>query len=191
MKDLGLDNLLFYGLLLLFAVVYLFTFPQGWLISDEYTYVNQAIAITHGETSLTFYDAITEEHVPYNFTPYSLGNSFWIALWAKLFGVKNIYLGSFFALFTGAFLLFRTVKLERSLITALGLLFVYPSLEFFSSSTMSAIPSFLLVCAFIYFLFSRKESSTKWLWLTALASFSFWVRETNIVLLGGICLIHF
>jgi len=161
MKDL--DSLLFYGLLLLFAVVYLFTFPQGWLISDEYTYVNQAIAITQGETSLSFYDKITDQNVPYNFTPYTLGNSFWISIWAKLFGVKNIYLGSFFAVFAGAFLLFRTIKLENSLVAVLGLLFVYPSLEFFSSSNMSAIPSFILICLFIYLLFSKKESSMKWL----------------------------
>ena len=191
MKNLDLDSILFYSLLLTFAVTYLFMFPMGWLISDEYTYVNQAIAISQGDTSLSFADTITKEEIPYNFTRYSLGNSFWIAIWVKLFGVKWIYLGSLFAILVGSWLLYKGLKQVGYFIPALGLIFLYPSLEFFGSSTMSAIPSFLLSCLFIYELFTKSESGWKWFWLCVLASFSFWIRETNIVLLGGICFIHF
>ena len=164
---------------------------MGWLISDEYTYVNQAIAISQGNTFLSFIDEITNEVIPYSFTRYSLGNSFWIAIWVKFFGVKYIYLGSLFAILIGSWLLYKGLKKVGYSIPALGLIFMYPSLEFFGSSTMSAIPSFLLSCLFIYGLFTKSECPWKWFWLCVLASFSFWMRETNIVLLGGICFIHF
>ena len=164
---------------------------MGWLISDEYTYVNQAIAISHGDTGLFFVDAVTNKDIAYNFTRYSLGNSFWIAFWIKLFGVKCIYLGSLFAILMGSWLLYKGLKHVGYFLPALGLIFLYPSLVFFSCSTMSAIPSFLVSGLFIYGLFTKSESGWKWFWLSVLASFSFWVRETNIVLLGGICFIHF
>lgn len=190
-KNLDLDSVLFYGLLLVFAIVYLYMFPQGWLISDEYSYVNQAIAISEGNTYLSFSEAITDQEVPYNFTPYSMGNSFWLAIWIKLFSLKNIYLGSLFAILAGTFFLYKAIKRAGYYIPALGLVFLYPALIFFASSTMSAVPSYLLCCIFIYGLFTTKESRWKWFWLCALASFSFWVRETNIVILGGVCFIHF
>jgi hypothetical protein len=164
---------------------------MGWLISDEYTYVNQAIAISQGETYLSFVDSITLEHIPYKFTRYSLGNSFWIAIWIKLLSLKYIYFGSLFAILGGSWFLYRAIKSKLYFIPALGLIFLYPSFEFFSSSTMSALPSFLLSGMFIYGLFTHQESKWKWFWLCFLASFSFWVRETNIILLGGICFIHF
>jgi|TARA_R110000737_G_scaffold351382_2_gene393487 hypothetical protein len=190
-KNLDLDSILFYCLLLAFTVAYLFMFPMGWLISDEYTYVNQAIAISQGNTSLSFIDEITNAVIPYNFTRYTLGNSFWIAIWVKLFGVQCIYLGSLFGILVGSWLLYKGLQQVGYFIPALCLIFIYPSLEFFGSSTMSAIPSFLLSCLFIYGLIARIESPGKWFWLCLLASFSFWIRETNIVLLGGICFIHF
>ena len=164
---------------------------MGWLISDEYTYVNQAIAISQGNTILTFSDAVSNEIIPYKFTQYSLGNSFWIAIWVKMFGVKYIYLGSMFSILMGSWLLYKGLKHVGYFISALGLIFLYPSLLFFGSSTMSAIPSFLLSSLFICVLFTQSESGWKWFWLCVLASFSFWIRETNIVLLGGICFIHF
>ena len=56
---------------------------------------------------------------------------------------------------------------------------------------MSCIPSFLLVSLFLYGLFIFGESGRKWFLLSFVAAISFWVRETNLVLLGSICLIHF
>ena len=191
MKDLDFDSILFYGLLVVFAVTYLVMFPQGWLISDEYTYVNQALAISEGGKYLSFVDPISGQEIPYKFTPYTLGNSFWLAIWIKLFGLKYIYVGSLFSIVAGSWLLYRAVKSIGYFVPALGLLFVYPSLAFFSSSTMSAVPSFMISCLFVFFMFTRGESKWKWFWLCVLASFSFWIRETNIVLLGGICLFHF
>jgi len=166
-------------------------FPLGWLISDEYSYVNIAIAISQGDTYLSYVDGITKEMISYNFTPYTLGNSFWIATWAKLFGVNNIYIGSLFAIVCGSWFLYKAISRESYFVPALGFIFLYPSLEFFGCSTMSAIPSFLLSCLFVYGLFSGQESKWKWFCLCLLASFSFWIRETNIILLGGICFIHF
>ncbi len=166
-------------------------FPQGWLISDEYTYVNQAIAMSEGKTYLSYPDPITNELIPYNFTRYSLGNSFWLSIWVRVFGVSSIYLGSLFALLSGSWLLYRSIKESGYFVPALGLIFIYPSLAFFSSSTMSSVPSFLISGMFIYGMFTFAERKWKWFGLCLLASLSFWVRETNIVLLGGICLVHF
>ena len=74
---------------------------------------------------------------------------------------------------------------------AILLVFIYPSLAFFSNSLMSSIPSFLLVSIFLFGLFVFQESGKKWFCLSLIAALSFWIRETNLVLLGSICLLHF
>lgn len=191
MHNQRLDNVLFWALLAVFAAAYLLTFPSGWLISDEYTYTNQAMAICGGEKVPGYVDAITGDFVNYASSGYSFGNAFWISIWMTIFGVSYSYVGSLMAVLIGMVLLYRVLRMEGYLTLAICLAFVYPAVVFFSHTQMSGVPSFLLVCWFLYGLFGYEDSGRKWLLLCALASFSFWVRETNIVLLGGICLVHF
>ncbi|MEM9548828.1 MAG: hypothetical protein AAGA77_22780 [Bacteroidota bacterium] len=174
-----------------FLLTYFFMFPQGWLVSDVYSYLNQGMAIAAGQDVLTYIDAVTQKVIPYSVTQYPLGNSFWIAFWIKLCGTYFVYLGSLASVLTSAFLLHKVLHKESFFTPAVLLLFLYPSLAFFSRSLMSSIPSILLITVFLYFLFKSKESHKKWFLLSFIAALSIWIRETNVVLLGSICLIHF
>ena len=164
---------------------------MGWLISDVYSYMNQGIAISNGDKVLTYTDAVTQKIIHYNSTTYPLGNAFWIAFWTKLCGLKFVYIGSLFSVILSTLILYKLLETESFFKLSLLLIFVYPSLAFFSNSLMSAVPSLLLISAFLYGLFTHEESGKKWLLLSFLATLSFWIRETNLILLGSICLIHF
>jgi hypothetical protein len=186
-----MNDILFYGLLLVTGIVYLFTFPQGGLISDEYTYINSALAIQNGIPYLGYVDPFTNEYFEYKNSHYTMGNAFWIALWTKCFGIKWAFLGSLFLLLGSMTLLYKSLRREGLFIPCIGLALLYPATLIFAHSFMSGMPSLGLVCLFIYLLFGREESAKKWFFLTFIAAFSFWFRETNVLLLGGICLVHF
>lgn len=191
MNRLSIDTKLVLIVGVTFLIAYIFTFPMGWLVSDVYSYLNQGIAISNGERILTYSDAISGDLMAYKGTKYPLANAFWIGFWSKLCGLKYVYLGSLFGVLLSVFLIYKILAKESYFRLAILLVFVYPSLAFFSNSLMSCIPSFLLVSAFLYYLFRREETGKKWLILSFLAALSFWIRETNLVLLGSICLIHF
>ncbi len=191
MKRLDLDTKLILFVVGTFFLAYVFTFPTGWLISDVYSYMNQGIAIVNGEKLLSYTDAVFKEAIPYNHTSYPLGNSFWIAFWTKLCGLRYVYFGSLFSVVLCIFLVNRVLAEKSFFRLAILLVFFYPSLAFFSNSLMSSIPSLLIISTFFYYLFIYEESGKKWFILSFIAALSFWVRETNLVLLGSICLIHF
>ena len=191
MRQLELDTKLVIIAIGTFLIVYVFTFPLGWLVSDVYSYMNQGIAIANGDSILSYSDAVTKDVIPYNGTTYPLGNAFWIALWIKLCSLKYVYIGSLFSVIISSILIFKVLVKESLFKLAILLIFLYPSLAFFSNTLMSAIPSLLIISTFLYGLFAFRESGKKWLWLAFLAALSFWFRETNLVLLGSICLLHF
>jgi hypothetical protein len=188
---LSIDTQLVLATVGTFLISYIFTFPSGWLISDEYSYLNQGIALARGENSLSFIDAISKESIPYKGTDYPLGNAFWIAFWIKVCGLNYAYIGSLISVLASAFIIYKILAKESLYKFSLVLLFVYPSLAFFSNSFMSCMPSLLAVSIFMYVLFHANESGKKWFILSFIAAISFWIRETNIVLLGSICIIHF
>lgn len=187
----NLDTKLVFSAIGVFFLAYIFTFPTGWLISDVYSYMNQGIAISNGEKILTYNDPLSNQSISYNGTSYPLGNAFWIAFWIKLCSLKYVYIGSLFSIVVSTFLIYKILEKNKYSKLALLLVFVYPSLGFFSNSLMSSVPSLLLVSSFLYGLFFFEESGKKWFCLSFIAALSFWVRETNLVLLGSICLIHF
>lgn len=191
MNQLSLDTKLVLFAAGTFLLTYIFTFPTGWLISDEYSYLNQGLAIANGEVNLSFLDIISGELISYKRTSYPLGNAFWIALWIKVCGLKYAYLGSLASVLLSVFLIYKALIKESLFRLSILLFFVYPSLAFFSKSFMSSMPSLFATASFLFILFNKKESGMKWLWLTCIAALSFWIRETNIILLGSICLIHF
>ena len=147
--------------------------------------------MANGENALSFLDAITGEKILYGGTNYPLGNAFWIAFWIKLCSLNYAYLGSLFSVLISAFLTYKILVKESYYKLSIGLLFIYPSLAFFSNSFMSCMPSLLAASSFFYVLFLVNESGKKWFILSFIAAISFWIRETNIVLLGSICLMHF
>lgn len=191
MNKQSLDTTLILGTAGAFLLTYLITFPLGWLISDEYSYLNMGMALADGEKTLTFIDAVTSQNISFKGTRYPLGNSFWIAFWIKLCSIKFAYVGSLLSLVISLFLTYKILIKESYYKLSILLIFVYPPLAFFSKTFMSCMPSLLIVSGFLFVLFKYKESGKKWLFLSFIAAFSFWFRETNIVLLGSICLVHF
>ena len=113
MNKLRTDTKLALTIVGTFLLAYIFTFPTGWLISDEYSYLNQGIALANGENALSFLDAITGEKILYGGTNYPLGNAFWIALWIKLCSLNYAYLGSLFSVLISAFLTYK-IRVKES-----------------------------------------------------------------------------
>jgi len=186
-----IDKIAFGAILLIMILSYLFTFPQGWLISDEYTYINAAMAICEGQSYLGYTDPVTQEYFDYKNSHYTYGNAFWIAIWAKILGIKYAYVGSLLVLIASMVLMKKTLEKTRLFVPTYGLLLLYPATLIFGHSLMSGMPSLGLCCLFLYILFSKEESRKKWFVLSFIAGLSFWFRETNVLLLGGLCLIHF
>jgi len=188
---LDLVDKLFFLLLGVIVITFAFTWPDGWLISDEYTYVNQAKAYIEGVKWLGYTDPVTQEYLTYKNSTYTLGNASWIWIWMSIFGAKGAYLGSLMAIVGGLWLTYAATKKADYNKSAVVLAILYPATMVYLNTQMSGVPSFLISSLFLYLLVSREESRTKWFVLTAIAAFSFWFRETNMLLLGGICLIHF
>ena len=58
---LSLDTKLVLTIVGTFLLAYIFTFPTGWLISDEYSNFNKGIALANGEKSLPLKSANTDK----------------------------------------------------------------------------------------------------------------------------------
>lgn len=176
---------------LLWSVSFIIFFPLGWLISDEFTYIMQSKALLSGQKYLEVIDPVSGALTAVKNSHYTHGNAVWISIWSLLTGGKGIFIGSLFAA-VGAYILSRRTLRSQGYgpIPAL-LILLYPGTLIFSNSVMSGMPSLLIVATFLYVLLSRAESGKKWLLLTMIAVLSAWLRETNVLLLGGICLIHF
>ena len=158
-KKQGIDNILIFGTLGAFLLIYLATFPMGWLISDEYSYLNRALAWANSDKTLSYADAVTSELIPYKSTRYPLGNSFWIAIWAKVCSTKLAYIGSLLSLLVSFYLTYRIMIKDGMYAMAVLLFFLYPPLAFFSKSFMSCMLSLLLVSGFLYIVYDFEEQS--------------------------------
>ncbi len=167
------------------------TLPHGWIISDSNSYVNQAIAIANGSYSFDMVDQIDSSIHSLLGTRYALGNAHWLALIILLFGKKYVFLSGLITSVGSLVFVYKALqKLEYPSWTVLLIPCFLPFL-LFSKSLMSGMPSLLVTSLFLYLLVSLKGGGRKWLFLCVLASFSFWFRESNIILLGGICLFYF
>lgn len=183
-------QLLFIGLLA-YAIVYLLTLPSNWIITDSYSYVNQGYAIANGSYSYIWTDPISENDVSFWGTNYALGNAHWLALFIFLLGIKHVFVASLASTLITFYFLYKLIKLQQFNLIGLFSLGLFLPFHLFSKSLMSGLVSMALVSVFIYMLFSLQESKRKWFFLSMLATASFWFREYNIILLGGICLFHF
>lgn len=188
---IDLTDKLFIVLVAVLVVSFCFAWPEGWLISDEYTYVNQAIAYLDGVKWLGYTDPITQEYITYKNSTYTLGNASWILVWMSFLGVRGAYFGSLVAMIGGLGLIYLTIRQLGYCRGAIVLGIFYPATVVYLNTQMSGVPSFLMSSLFLYLLMKLDESRSKWFVLTMIAAFSFWFRETNMLLLGGICLIHF
>ena len=185
------DHIWFGLAVISFFIVGCFTLHHSWLISDVNSYYNQALAILSGSNNIYLTDPVSSESVSLLDAPYPLGNASWLALCQLLLGKEFIFLGSLFCSIFGIYFTKRTLDYAKLPSLAIYLLFFTVPLQFYTNTLMSGMPSFLLASIFLCLLLKMEDGWLKWFVLCALAVFSAWFRETNVLLLGGICLIHF
>ena len=176
--------------ILAFVLVYLLTLPLSWMISDSYSYFNQAQATAQWSYTNTFVDPISGNSYNQWGTPYALGNAHWIALFNFIFKDNYIFLSSLIACIIAVIFTYAAILKSSYGKAGIAILICYLPFQFFAKTLMSDVPSLALSSLFLYLLVSLQEDGRKWLILCALASFSIWFRESNILLLGGICLFN-
>ena len=187
----GKDQYWFGLALISFFIIGCVTLHHTWLISDVNSYYNQALALLSGSNNLFFPDPVTGEKVSILDAPYSLGNAAWIALWQLLLGKKLVFVCSLFCTFFGIYLTKKSLDLSGFPLIAIFVLFFTLPLQFYTNTLMSGMPSFLWASLYLYMLVKLEDRWLKWFLLCALAVFSAWFRESNVLLLGGISMIHF
>ena len=154
------------GLLTYFFVCFIFFYPKMLLLLDEYSYFNQAVALSTFSPNLIIEDLTTTEPVNITGNPYLPGTSISLALLIKLFGKKSVFLLGASCFIISVLLLlkvFQRLKLSR-----LGILifFIYPPLLMLTRTVMSGMPSLLLISVFIYFFFCLGTSKTQYICLS-------------------------
>ncbi len=169
---------------ILFFISYLIFYPENWMITDAYNYVNRGIAFSEGQSNWVITDFLTEESINLIPAPYNTGTSFFFAIFMTLLSKKALFLVPLFQVVLSVYLLSVTIKKNNQSQSALALLGLSLALMFFSRSAMSCMPSFLLISITCY-LFFRSEIHWKSAFgLGFLAAFGFWFRESNVFLIA-------
>jgi hypothetical protein len=153
------------------CVLLLYYYPRHILIADEVSYIFQSFNILGKTYSPVFHPA-----------NYPLGTAFFYSAGAILFSYKYLLL------FNVLILCFSTYLVEKSCkcpTTALFLL-LSPILVFSTRLVLSELPSYFLVCVFIYF-YSRPPTKKNNFILFFIYGLSFFVREANIITLFPLC----
>ncbi len=154
------------------------------MITDSYNYVNQAIAFSEGTTTFTRTDFLSGESISMIPAPYNTGTSFLLSLAIGAIGKQAIFLIPLIQVLLSVYLLSLTLIRNQYTQSALSILGLSLALMFFSRSTMSCMPSFMLVSIACFFFFRAKASRYTALMLSILAGLGFWFRESNIFLLA-------
>ena len=173
-----------YAWVVLFFVSYLIFYPENWMITDSYNYVNRAIAFSQGSTSLSLIDLLSGEKINLIPAPYNTGTSAFYALIISLFGKSAIFLVPLFQVVLSVFLLSKTLERNHFSNLALSILALSLSLMFFSRSMMSCMPSFLIISGACYLFFRNKITINVAVGLGSLFTFSLWFRESNVFLIA-------
>ncbi|MDA9774452.1 hypothetical protein N9B82_05805 [Saprospiraceae bacterium] len=160
--------------LLFFCLSYIYFFPSMWMITDAYSYSTQALAFASGNLQYLQNDFLTGETININRAPYNLGNACYLSFFVFIFGAKHIFMQ-----------LLRNWNLPKG---ALAILFVSAPILFFSRCLMSCMPSLLVISCFMSLFTKEHKGFRDILLLGFLAGLSTWLRETNIVITGLMCL---
>lgn len=169
---------------ILFFVSYLVFFPENWMITDAYNYVNRAIAFASGQDSLFAVDFHSGENISLIPAPYNTGTSAFQAIPISLFGKWAVFLAPLFQVILSVLLLSAAIKRNSYSVMALSILGCSLALLFFSRSLMSCMPSFLLVSVAVFLFYREKLENVHAFSLGFLAVFSLWFRESNVFLIA-------
>lgn len=164
-----------------FALLWYFTYPLAFQISDEKAYIEQAIALSQGRIYNEFALAQTlEDYIPKN---YPLGTAFLAAPFVYFGGKWAVFLLSPFCYILAIFLSIQTLKkLDMPIQGAYAIGLFLPAIVM-SRHVMSEMPSLLLLATFIYVLAQAHTATSKNAFLLGWLGFvGLLFREANILL---------
>ena len=155
--------------------------PSQLMITDEISYYFQAKFWLHGNSNNTIIDAIngtTHSLIEGHYPP---GNSFFLSAFMNIDNSLVHFLGLIYLL--GAILfLYKCLKTLNLPFISLCAIYLFIPLIFISRTTMSEMPSLLLVSWGVYLYY--KNTATSYLWLAFITGMSLAFRETNLLLLA-------
>ncbi len=175
-----LKSWLLLGGLLLFGLLWWFTYPPAFQIADEKAYIEQAIALSEGHYYNEFH--LAEQLDDYNPKNYPVGTAFLLAILVLLGGKWAVfslgplcYLGALYASYTAL----RQLRLPWQ---ALYVLAFFLPLLVLSRHVMSELPALLLVATFVALLSWPEPSWHRAFWIGLLALVGLLFRETLVLL---------
>lgn len=172
-----------WAIVLLYAAGFVCFYPEALTNFDEVSYVRQAVAFSHGSTTVDSVDPFTGQHQRVHPSDYPAGTSLlmvpfvWIAGWRGAFVLGLLTLAAA-TIFTARWI----QQSGESPLYALAVLGYAPAMVM-ARTGMSDVPSACLVAAALWLFWKQPESSP---WPRAIAGFlaglSFSLREPNPLL---------
>lgn len=151
------------------------------MITDEISYYFQIQNWISGNIENTIIDAVSgttytmiEGHYPPG-TSFNLSILFWI-------NSSFIYFSGFLYLIGSIFVLYKCLRKLKLPTIVLSVLYLFLPLIFIARTTMSEMPSLLLISIGVYLYYNNNTKS--YLWLAFITGLSVAFRETNILLLA-------
>jgi 4-amino-4-deoxy-L-arabinose transferase-like glycosyltransferase len=167
--------------LLLCTAAFFLTYPSVITVSDESSYLRQALLFAHGKTRLTVESsegATRRENV----SKYPPGTSLLMTPWMVLFGWRGAFMASFMSFLILVLTTAQWLKDRgHSPLFSLGLL-IYPATVVSARLAMSDLPSAALVTLALW-QFDRGAGGRRWPMFVSglLAGLSLSFRETNLL----------
>ena len=151
------------------------------MITDEISYYFQLQNWLYGNAQGTIIDAVSGTTYSLIEGHYPPGTSFILSI---LYWIHNplIYFNGLMYLIVSIFLLYKCLRKLKLPIISLSAIYLFLPLVFIARTTMSEMPSLLLVSVGVYLYFVNKSKS--YLWLAFITGLSVAFRETNILLLA-------
>lgn len=151
------------------------------MITDEISYYFQAKYWFFGNSNNTIIDAIngtTHSLIEGHYPP---GNSFVLSV---IMNIKESLIHSLglFYMIGAIFIMYKCLSKLNLPIISLCTIYLFLPLIFISRTTMSEMPSLLLVAFSVYLYY--KNSKTSYLWLAFITGLSLAFRETNLLLIA-------
>ncbi len=169
--------------LLVYLVGLLLYWPKILTITDESSYVRQAVAFAHGHSTVAVYEPFSS--VPTMLPPsdYPAGTSLFLTPFVALGGWQASALGAFAALVVTIIVLQRWLRDEGRSPAFSLLVLCYPAVLVLSRIAMSDLPSAAVVTVGLWLFFRSDGGDGRLAFLSGLAAgASLLFRETNALL---------
>lgn len=155
--------------------------PNQLMITDEVSYYFQAKNWLGGNSNNTIIDAVSGTTHTLIEGHYPPGTSFVLSILDWIYK-PLLYSSGILYLLGSIFIMYKCLKKLDLPIIALSILYLYIPLIFITRTTMSEMPSLLLVASGVYLYYLN--STRSYLWLAFITGLSISFRETNILLLA-------